>query len=117
MIKCDLCYDRTSEGLKPMCASVCPSGALHYGKREEVIRARPRSMPIRDFQFGHQTIRTKVNVMVPRRQTPREPKAPRRLEVLNGLRASPVSHDPVDEVFGVEALMANMFEGAEGGDT
>ena len=125
MMKCDLCYDRTSEGLKPMCASVCPSGALHYGKREEVIRARPRSMPIRDFQFGHQTIRTKVNVMVPRRPPepspprggPRETKAPRRLEVLNGLRASPVSHDPVDEVFGVEALMANMFEGAEGGDT
>ena len=28
MMKCDLCYDRTSQGLKPMCASVCPSGAL-----------------------------------------------------------------------------------------
>ena len=29
MMKCDLCYDRTSEGLRPMCASVCPSEARH----------------------------------------------------------------------------------------
>src|SRR5689334_8980203 len=28
MMKCDMCYDRTSIGKKPMCATVCPSGAL-----------------------------------------------------------------------------------------
>ena len=28
MMKCDMCYDRTSVGKKPMCATVCPSGAL-----------------------------------------------------------------------------------------
>src|SRR5205807_526614 len=28
MMKCDLCYDRTSTGRRPMCATVCPSGAL-----------------------------------------------------------------------------------------
>src|SRR5207247_10508826 len=36
MMKCDLCYDRTSVDLKPMCATVCPSGALFFGTREEV---------------------------------------------------------------------------------
>jgi Fe-S-cluster-containing dehydrogenase component len=65
MMKCDMCYDRTSAGLKPMCASVCPSQALAFGTREEMRRLRPNARPINAFQFGHQTIHTKVNVMVP----------------------------------------------------
>ena len=28
MMKCDMCYDRTSVGKRPMCATVCPSQAL-----------------------------------------------------------------------------------------
>jgi Fe-S-cluster-containing dehydrogenase component len=66
MMKCDMCYDRTSVGKKPMCASVCPSQALYYGTREEIERLRPRSRPLDTFVFGHQTITTKVNMMVPR---------------------------------------------------
>src|SRR6516164_8683996 len=70
MMKCDMCYDRTSAGLKPMCATVCPSGALFYGTRQEVERLRPRSAPLNRFQFGKQTITTKVNMMAPRNATP-----------------------------------------------
>jgi Fe-S-cluster-containing dehydrogenase component len=66
MMKCDLCYDRTSTGLKPMCASVCPSGALHFGTRREIEELRPRSKPVNSFNFGAQTITTKVWMMVPR---------------------------------------------------
>lgn len=44
----------------------CPSQALYYGTREEVERLRPRSRPVNSFQFGNQTITTKVNMMVPR---------------------------------------------------
>jgi Fe-S-cluster-containing dehydrogenase component len=66
MMKCDMCYDRTSVGKKPMCASVCPSQALFYGTRDEIERLRPQSRAINEFQFGNQTIRTKVNMMVPR---------------------------------------------------
>ena len=65
MMKCDMCYDRTSVGLKPMCASVCPSGALWYGRREEIERLRPRSRAVNTFRFGAQTITTKVSMMVP----------------------------------------------------
>ncbi len=65
MMKCDMCYDRTSVGLKPMCASVCPSQALFFGTRAEIERLRPRSRPTNSFQFGNQTITTKVNLMVP----------------------------------------------------
>ena len=65
MMKCDMCYDRTSEGKKPMCASVCPSQALFFGTRAEIEKLRPRSKPINNFQFGEQTISTKVSMMVP----------------------------------------------------
>ncbi len=66
MMKCDMCYDRTSTGRKPMCATVCPSQALFYGPREEIDRVRQRSRVVNDFQFGEQTIRTKVHMVVPR---------------------------------------------------
>jgi Fe-S-cluster-containing dehydrogenase component len=70
MMKCDMCYDRTSVGKKPMCATVCPSQALYFGTREEILALRPRSMPTNEFRFGAQTITTRVNVMVPRGPTP-----------------------------------------------
>ena len=66
MMKCDMCYDRTSVGKKPMCATVCPSQALFYGTREQIEQLRPRSIPTNRFQFGKQIITTGVSVMVPR---------------------------------------------------
>ena len=66
MMKCDMCYDRTSEGLKPMCATVCPSQALFFGTREEIELLRPRSVATNQFRFGEQTITTKVNMMLPK---------------------------------------------------
>jgi Fe-S-cluster-containing dehydrogenase component len=66
MMKCDMCYDRSSVGKKPMCASVCPSQALFFGTRAEIEKLRPNSRPINTFKFGGQSIKTKVNLMVPK---------------------------------------------------
>jgi Fe-S-cluster-containing dehydrogenase component len=66
MMKCDMCYDRTSVGKKPMCATVCPSQALFFGTREQVEQLRPLSAPVTRFQFGAQTITTRVFVMAPK---------------------------------------------------
>lgn len=66
MMKCDMCYDRTSAGKRPMCATVCPSQALFFGTREEIAALRPQSRPTNVFRFGQQTITTRVSVMVPR---------------------------------------------------
>ena len=63
MMKCDLCYDRTSAGLKPLCATVCPSGALYYGPREAIEKSR-RAHPTTTFFFGRQVVKTKVHLMV-----------------------------------------------------
>ena len=68
MMKCDLCYDRTSAGKRPLCVSVCPSGALFFGTREE-IGARRRERPADAFVFGPQVVRTKVRMMLPGRAT------------------------------------------------
>lgn len=65
MMKCDMCYDRTAEGLKPMCASVCPSQCLFFGTKEELAALRPSSKALHQFQFGEQRINTKVNMLVP----------------------------------------------------
>lgn len=99
MMKCDMCYDRTSVGLKPMCASVCPSQALYYGTREEIERLRPSSRPINTFQFGQQTITTKVNMMVPQ-------------EVHVRLIDIAMSMDqvPAPQIMSDDPLIANMYE-------
>ncbi len=63
MMKCDMCTDRPSVGLKPMCASVCPSEALWYDTLEEYQERRTGSL-LRDFRFGRQEVRTKVYTVV-----------------------------------------------------
>lgn len=98
MMKCDMCYDRTSVGLKPMCASVCPSQALYYGTREEIEAMRPNSRPVNTFQFGRQTITTKVNMMVPVEE-------PFNLvEMARAMYEAPPTQDMVDD-----PLLANMY--------
>jgi Fe-S-cluster-containing dehydrogenase component len=102
MMKCDLCYDRTSVGKKPMCASVCPSQALAYGTRAEIEQLRPRSKAVNTFRFGHQDISTKVNMMVPR-----EP-AVVQINVSAAMRESTTGRSDARR----DALLAGMF--AEG---
>lgn len=66
MMKCDMCYDRSSMGRKPLCAAVCPSQALFFGTREQIEQLRPQSAPVNRFRFGDQVITTRVFTMVPR---------------------------------------------------
>ena len=73
MMKCDMCYDRSSVGKKPMCATVCPSQALFFGTREQIEQLRPMSTPINRFQFGSQVISTRVFMMAPRSLASRQP--------------------------------------------
>jgi Fe-S-cluster-containing dehydrogenase component len=73
MMKCDMCYDRASVGKKPMCATVCPSQALFFGTREQIEQLRPMSTPVNRFQFGNQTISTRVFMMTPRALAPSPP--------------------------------------------
>lgn len=50
--KCPMCQSRTENGLKPACVSTCPTGALSFGDRDEVVseaEARLREMKAGSF--------------------------------------------------------------------
>jgi Fe-S-cluster-containing dehydrogenase component len=104
MMKCDMCYDRTSVGLKPMCASVCPSQALAFGTRAEIQATRPNAKAVNSFRFGGQLIRTKVNVMVPL-SSPREV-----VDVTAAMYESSIGHDVLDGIFTNGTLVEDVFK-------
>jgi formate dehydrogenase iron-sulfur subunit len=35
--KCTLCSDRVSVGLEPACVKTCPTGAIHFGSKEDML--------------------------------------------------------------------------------
>ncbi len=94
MMKCDMCYDRTSVGKKPMCASVCPSQALFFGTLDQIRELRPASVPSNTFQFGNQTITTKVFIMTPRGAA----LAPALVDVTAAMAAPAGAADPYADV-------------------
>jgi Fe-S-cluster-containing dehydrogenase component len=59
MKKCNLCYDRTAQGLKPWCAQACPTQALWYGEYEEFSALR-QGVAVNHTAFGTQEVRTRV---------------------------------------------------------
>lgn len=58
MKKCNLCYDRTSQGLQPWCAQACPTQAIWYGDYEEFVNQR-EGRAVNMTSFGPQSVRTK----------------------------------------------------------
>ena len=43
LAKCDMCNDRVRNGLLPACVNTCPTGAMNFGDREEIlVMARKR---------------------------------------------------------------------------
>ncbi|HBI14749.1 MAG TPA: 4Fe-4S ferredoxin [Desulfobulbaceae bacterium] len=38
MSKCHLCFDRIGSGMEPACTKTCPTGALKYGDRDELVK-------------------------------------------------------------------------------
>jgi Fe-S-cluster-containing dehydrogenase component len=64
MKKCNLCYDRTVQGLQPWCAQACPTDALWYGTYEE-FAAQRNGEPVSLTTFGEQDVHTRVFQVLP----------------------------------------------------
>lgn len=110
MMKCDMCYDRTSVGKQPMCTTVCPSRALHYGTMQEIQETRQRSRPYNRFQFGGQEINTKVQMMIPRDAQPEY------IDVADAMRENGLGKQVTLNVLSGDDLMLDNVYSADSGE-
>ena len=54
VMRCTMCYPRIKEGKNPACADACPTGAILFGKREELLEvARDRIRKHPDRYLNH----------------------------------------------------------------
>ena len=78
-VKCDLCADRRAQGQTTACASVCPTSAIRFGRRDELLAAaRSEGRAPRDndpFLLGPATIYLE---RLPARDEPGAAQAPSR---------------------------------------
>lgn len=55
--KCRGCFDRVSNGMEPACAKTCPTGAIQFGERDELISAaKDRVSALEDNGFKNASL-------------------------------------------------------------
>ena len=51
LTKCDMCIDRVTAGLPPMCVKTCPTGAMAFGEREEILPLARKRLELASARF------------------------------------------------------------------
>ncbi|RZB34689.1 MAG: formate dehydrogenase iron-sulfur subunit [Desulfobacteraceae bacterium Eth-SRB1] len=65
IVKCDMCIDRVSNGLLPMCVKTCPSGAMNFGARKEMLNMANKRLAVlkREYPKAQLVDEDDVNVI------------------------------------------------------
>ena len=54
--KCDMCNDRVVNGLEPACVKVCPTGAMSFGDREDIMKLAQKHLAAAQKKFPNATL-------------------------------------------------------------
>lgn len=49
--KCDMCLDRVQNSQPPACVKTCPTGAMRFGKRDEILSLADRRLAVAKKKF------------------------------------------------------------------
>ena len=65
LTKCDMCIDRVGAGMVPMCVKTCPTGAMSFGEREEILEKAKKRLEVvkKDFPKAYLADPNDVNVI------------------------------------------------------
>ena len=51
LAKCDMCNDRVENGLDPACVKVCPTGAMNFGDRKDILELAQKHLSVAKKKF------------------------------------------------------------------
>jgi len=51
LAKCDMCIDRLENGLPPACVQTCPTGAMNFGDRDEMLALAGKRLAVAKKKF------------------------------------------------------------------
>jgi formate dehydrogenase iron-sulfur subunit len=56
LAKCDMCLDRVQNGLAPACVKTCPTGAMNFGDRKEMVELAQKHLAAAKKRFPSSTL-------------------------------------------------------------
>jgi formate dehydrogenase iron-sulfur subunit len=56
LAKCDMCLDRVHNGLLPACVKTCPTGAMNFGDRKEMVELAQKHLATAKKKFPGSTL-------------------------------------------------------------
>jgi formate dehydrogenase iron-sulfur subunit len=56
LAKCDMCLDRVQNGLAPACVKTCPTGAMNFGDRKEMVELAQKHLTAAKKRFPSSTL-------------------------------------------------------------